>query len=189
MKNLKYITLGIFLISTSVFAQNKNKQQKEEVEVKTTKIKDNEKTVENKVKTITIENSDVVLDKKDEFKTNQKRVESPSKVEKMVMIDNDADNAYDLITKDTYYKLGNKKYVFMPNKKGFDMAFDNNGDEFVKIGKAIHAHKSDHFIIKDKKRTGIGSFDADGNFMVQFYNESNDNVEVKTYYISEPKMK
>ena len=188
MKNLIYTGLAVLVISTSAFAQNKNKEVKEETKVKTTKIKDNEKTVENKIKVITRENSEVVLDKKDEFKTNQQRIQSPSKVEKMVLIDNDDDMAYDLITKDTYYKLGNEKYVFMPNKKGFDIAFDNNEDKFVKMGKAIHAHKSDHFIIKDKNKTGIGFFDSEGNFMVQFYNDSNDKIESKTYYMSKPTM-
>jgi hypothetical protein len=181
MKNLIYICL--LLLAGNAFAQDKPKEVKEEVEVRTLKSKDEDKTVEKKLKVVTRETASVELDKKDKNKTNQDRVKSQKTVEKTVMIDNDDDNAYDVLTQETYYVAGDEQYMFTPNKRGFDIAFDKNkeNDHYVKVGKAWTTSTHGYYILNGNMHSGIGYFDADGNFNIEYYNKDTDQVEVKTY--------
>jgi bifunctional ADP-heptose synthase (sugar kinase/adenylyltransferase) len=181
MKNL--MLLIAIILSGNVFAQETPKEVKQETEVKTVKIKDSDKTTEKKVKVVTRETALVELDKKDKNKTDQNRVESTKKIEKTVFIDNNNDDNYDMLTQETYYVLGDGKYMFTPNKKGFDIAFDKNkdNDHLVKVGKAWTTSRNGYYILNGDMHSGIGSFDSDGNFSVEYYNKDTDQVEVKTY--------
>lgn len=181
MKNL--IVLIAIIFSGNLFAQETPKEVKQETEVKTVKIKDADKTTEKKVKVVTRETASVELDKKDQNKTNQDRVEATKKIEKRVFVDNDNDDNYDMLTQETYYVLGDEKYMFTPNKKGFDIAFDKNkdNDHLIKVGKAWATSTNGYYILNGEMQSGIGYFDSNGNFAVEYYNKDTDQVEVKTY--------
>lgn len=179
MKNL--ILLIAIILSGNLFAQETPKDVKQETEVKTVKIKDADKTTEKKLKVVTRETSLVELDKKDENKTNQNRVESTKKIEKTVFVDNNSDDNYDMLTQETYYVLGDEKYMFTPNKKGFDIKFDEDNNNLIKVGNAWTTSRNGYYILNGDMQSGIGSFDSDGNFSVEYYNKDTDQVEVKTY--------
>lgn len=179
MKNL--ILLIAIILSGNLFAQETPKDVKQETEVKTVKIKDADKTTEKKLKVVTRETSLVELDKKDENKTDQNRVESTKKIEKTVFVDNNSDDNYDMLTQETYYVLGDEKYMFTPNKKGFDIKFDEDNNNLIKVGNAWTTSRNGYYILNGDMQSGIGSFDSDGNFSVEYYNKDTDQVEVKTY--------
>lgn len=187
MKNL--IVLIAIMLSGNFFAQESPKEVKKETEVKTIKTKDAEKTTEKKVKVITLETASVELDKKDKDKTNQNRVESTTKVEKTVIIDNDDDDNYDVLTQETYYILGDETYMFTPNEKGFDIAFEKNknknknkdNDHLIKVGKAWATNTDGYYILNGNMHSGFGYFDSKGNFSVEYYNKNTNQVEVKSY--------
>ncbi len=181
MKNL--ILLIAIILSGNLFAQEKPKDVKQETEVKTVKTKDENKTTEKKIKVVTRETASVELDEKDKNKTNQDQVEGTTTVKKTVFIDNDSDNNYDILTQETYYVLGDEKYMFTPNKRGFDIAYDDieANDRFVKIGNAWTTSSNGYYIINGEKHSGIGYFDANGNFTTEYYNNDTGQVEVKTY--------
>ncbi|XMO86203.1 hypothetical protein AAFN75_15540 [Algibacter sp. AS12] len=167
MKNLVYIIVLVF--SSTIMAQEKPSEVKEEVEVKTIKYKDSDSTTESKVKVITRETSNVKLEGADAEKINQNRVSTTKKVEKMIMVDDDADPAYDFLTKETFYISEDKNYKFTPNKKGFDIAFNNNTNQFVKTGNAWESSTNGHYIVSGENKNGIGYFDSEGNFIVEYY--------------------
>ncbi|MEP3836944.1 MAG: hypothetical protein ABJM36_04825 [Algibacter sp.] len=178
MKNLALIVLLIF--SSTIMAQEKPSEIKEEVEVKTIKYKDSDNTTESKVKVITRETSNVKLKDADAKKVNQDRVLSTKKVEKMIMVDDDADADYDFLTKETYYVSGDKNYKFTPNKKGFDIAFNTNTNEFVKTANAWESSANGHYIVRGDNKNGIGYFDSEGNFIVEYYdNHLEDIMKIK----------
>ena len=179
MRNL--ILALALIISVSAFAQEKPKEIKEETEVKTVKIKEGNETKERKLKVVTRETANVELDEKDRKKVNQDRVEAPKKVEKKVYVDNDDDNSYDLLTKETYYIIGDDKYLFTPNNRGFDIAFNRNEDKFVKVGKVWATSNDGYYLLNGQLHNGIGYFDKDGNFTIEYYNKDTDKIEVKTY--------
>ena len=176
----KLIYLGALLICTVAMAQEKAKEVKEETEVKTIRVKDNDKTTEKKVKVVTRETTNVELDENDKNKVNQDRITSPTKVEKLVMVDDGKDNRYDFLTKETYYVLGDQKCLFTPNDRGFDIAFGSD-DESVKITKALTSSNQGYYIIGGGTHSGIGYYDSNGNFVVEYYNKDTNNVEMKTY--------
>jgi hypothetical protein len=181
MKNL--ILVIAIMLSANLFAQESPKEVKKETEVKIIKTKDADKTTEKKVKVITSETESVELDKKDKNKINQNRIGATKKVEKTVIIDNDDDDNYDVLTQETYYILGDETYMFTPNKKGFDIAFDKKKDNnhLIKVGKAWTTSNDGYYILNGDMHSGIGYFDSNGNFAVEYFNKETNQVEVKTY--------
>ncbi|WP_338358138.1 hypothetical protein [Yeosuana marina] len=181
MKNV--IVLIAILLSVNLFAQEASTEVKKETEVKTIKTKDADKTTEKKIKVVTSETASVELDKKDKNKVNQDRIGATKKVEKTVSIDNDDDNNYDVLSQETYYILGEENYRFTPNEKGFDITFDKNKDNnhFIKVGKAWTTSNDGYYILNGEMHSGIGYFDSNGNFAVEYFNKETNQVEVKTY--------
>ncbi|WP_142786074.1 hypothetical protein [Changchengzhania lutea] len=179
MKHLLYVFA--LLIAGNVVAQEKPTEVKEETETKTVKVKDDEKTTERKVKVITRETSEVELDKSQKEKVNQDRVKSSAKVEKLVLVDNDGDSEYDAITKESYFSLNDEKYLFKPTNRGFDINYNTEADEFESFGNALSTKSDGYYIVNGKSHAGIGYFDKEGNFVVEYYNQEADQIEVKTY--------
>ncbi|WOD43314.1 hypothetical protein [Hwangdonia lutea] len=179
MKNLIYVFALLFI--GSAMAQEKPKEVKQETKVKVVKTKNDKETKEKKVKVITRETADVKLDKNDKNKVNQSRVNATKKVEKMVMVDDDNDADYDILTKETFFVSGDQTYKFTPNDKGFDIIFDNDNNEFVKIGKAWSTSASGNYIIRGEMHNGIGYFDKNGNFVVEYFDENTKRVKKMTY--------
>jgi hypothetical protein len=179
MKNLIYVLA--LLLAGNVMAQEKPKEVKQETKVKVVKTKNGKETTEKKVKVITRETADVELSKNDENKVNQNRVNATKKVEKMILVDDDKDADYDFLTKETYFVSGDKNYKFKPNKKGFDIVFDNDNDKFVKIGKAWATGTNGNYIIRGKVNNGIGYFNENGDFVVQYFDESSKSIKKTTY--------
>lgn len=179
MKNLIYVSA--FLLCTGVFAQEKPKEVKEETEVKVVKSNNGKKNVEQKVKVVTRETANVELDKNDAKKVNQDRIKATKKVEKMVMVDNDGDNSYEFLTKETYFVSGDQNYKFTPSNTGFDIAFDNDNDKFIKVGKAWTTSNNSVYLIRGKMHNGIGYFDAEGNFVIEYYNKDTSKMETTIY--------
>ncbi|WP_111307118.1 hypothetical protein [Confluentibacter sediminis] len=179
MRHVIYICL--FLFTGTVFAQEKPKEVKEEVEVKTIKIKDNEKTTENKVKVVTRETNDIELNENDKNKTNQERIPTATKVEKLTYIDNDGGDSYDVLTKETSYKMADGNYVFSPSDNGFEMSHSMDNNQSEKIGKSWAASIKGYYIVDGTSHSGIGYFDKNGNFVTEYYNKDTKQVEIKTY--------
>lgn len=173
MKTVIY--MGLFLFTGTLFAQVQPREVKEEVEVKTVKVKDNEKTSENKVRVVTRETADVELDENDKNKTNQNRLPATTKVEKMTYVDEN------VLTSETSYKMGDGNYVFSPSESGFEMSHTTSNNQSQNIGKSWASSIKGYYIVEGGPHSGIGYFDQNGNFVTEFYNKDTKKVEVKTY--------
>lgn len=173
---MKYaIYIGLFLMAGNVFAQEQPKEIKEEVEVKTVKVKDSEKTTENKVKVVTRETSKVELDENDKNQVNQNRLPATTKVEKMIYVDNN------VLTNETSYNMDDGNYVFSPNETGFEMSQNTENNRSQSIGKSWASSIKGYYIVDGTSHPGIGYFDQNGNFITEYYNKETQKVEVKTY--------
>ncbi|MFL1012853.1 hypothetical protein [Flavisericum labens] len=180
MKNLVYL-LAMFVF-TAAWSQEKPKEVKQETEVETVKYNDGSSTTEKKVKVVKRESADVKLNDKHQNKVNQDRVKATKKVEKIVMIDNDGDSGYEILTKETSFVNDNSEYKFIPNNnKGFDIVFDSKNKKAVKVGKAWTAKVNGGYIISGKMQNGFGYFDQEGNFIIEYYDEDSNAVETKIY--------
>lgn len=179
MKNIVY--MAALLLCGTAFAQEKPTEVKEEAKVKVVKTKEGDKHIEKKVKVVTRETANVELNKNDKDKVNQSRVPATKKVEKMVMVDDDADHSFDTLTKETYFVSGDENFKFSPSNQGFDIAFDNDNDKFVRIGKAWSTTANGTYLIRGKMHNGIGYFDKDGNFVIEYWNKDSEQMEKMTY--------
>lgn len=180
MKKLVY-TMAALLICSTAMAQEKPTEIIKETKVKEVKYKDDDKTKEGKIKVVTKETSTVKLDADDANKVNQARVPADKKVTKTVMIDNDADKAYDILTSETFYISADKDYKFSPNESGFMMALSDNQNEFVEIGTAWNTHSPGSYIVKGETYNGIGYFDKDGSFVVEYYDDDSESIKTMKY--------
>ena len=183
MKKLIY-TAAILICGTAM-AQEKPTEIKKETTVKTVKFKNGKDTKEGKIKVTSEETANVKLDPNDKYKVNQRRIAAEKKVKNTIMIDNDADAAYDVLTSETFYVNKNNDYRFSPDKSGFTMALSNEKNDFVDIGKAWSSTNTKTYIIKGEMYNGIGYFDSKGNFIVEYYNE--DTQAIDTMMFSERK--
>ncbi|HMC02022.1 MAG TPA: hypothetical protein VKN14_13375 [Flavobacteriaceae bacterium] len=182
MKKLFFI--GTFFLVSIAFAQEKPKNVSEETEKKTVTINDGEKVVEKKVKVTTKEEQKIKLDAKDKHQVNQEIVETPTKVTKTIEVDSDNDVFYDTKTEVSYYTFNDQKYTFQKSSKGFNVSLndDIDGDLF---GHAIRASRNNNYLYKSDDYTGIGYFDDQGNFVVEYYDKDSNGLVKKEFILIE----
>ncbi len=179
MKNLTYAMA--LLVCGTAMAQEKPTEITKETAVKIVKYKDGDELKEGKIKVINKETSHVKLDAEDANKINQDRVPAETKVVKTVMIDNDKDKAYDLLTTETFYVNEDSSYRFSPDESGFMMALSDDQNEFVEIGKAWNTKSQGNYIVRGETYNGVGYFDKDGSFVVEYYDEDTESIKIMKY--------
>lgn len=181
MKNLILIALSFML--TTVYAQEKKPVDKME-ETKTTKTvinKNGEKVSESTVK--------VTTRKEQEIKTKQRpgntpdgdKVETPIKVTKTIQIDRDSDPFYDVTDKIVYFNNDDKRFAFESDKVGFKM----NSSDNTPYGTARKSASKHFYLMTIQGHPGVGYFDKNGNFVVEYYNKDKDMVIMESYEKSE----
>ena len=202
MKTLIYI--GAFLFCFTALAQEKTEEKKEtetKTEVKTEKKKTNPKDIveETKVRTMKVEKNGEVDEKKvkvttkqeQEVKTelqkehheNSNRVDSPVKVTQSVALDFDNDPFYDSESKSVYYSNQDNEYIFTRNDDGFTVNLNDDSNDSV-YGNARLTSANRYYLLKTNDYSGIGYFNADGSFVVEYYDETLDAMVVRTFEIS-----
>ncbi|WP_431134176.1 hypothetical protein [Psychroserpens mesophilus] len=177
MKNLIYAFS--LLMVTGAYAQNKPVDKVEETKTKTIKVKKDGEVVENKVKVTTTKEQQVKTKAEKNSTINNDRVFPKVKVTKTVSVDNDNDPFYDSTDKIEYYTNEDGKYLFTSNKKGFTMSDAQNNT----IGFAARSTNNQYYILNMNNYSGVGYFNNDGNFVVEYYNSDLEmlvNKEFKT---------
>tara|TARA_R110002049_G_scaffold68166_2_gene176862 strand:+ start:4724 stop:5257 length:534 start_codon:yes stop_codon:yes gene_type:complete len=174
MKNLSFIT--VLLISGTLLAQEIPKEVKQETQVTTVKTNNGEKITAKSVKVVTKETSDIKLDK-----SSQDRVKSSTKVEKEVYVDNDDNTGYKFLTKETYYISDGGHYAFSPNDQGFRINYNPDNAASVESAKSYASSNEEYYIVEGEKHSGIGHFNTNGDFVVEYYNKDTQQVDVKVY--------
>ncbi|MFD2823558.1 hypothetical protein ACFS5M_07750 [Lacinutrix iliipiscaria] len=182
MKNLIYIFS--LLMFTGLYAQDNNPVDvTEETKVKTIKVAEQGKVVEKKVKVKTLQTQEVKIDPEDRYDLNGNRIETPVKVTKTVMVDNDKDPYYETKTKVTYYKFNDVDYTFIPDEKGFIVTI-KKGDSDITFGKARYSVKNMSYIFTTDKFTGVGYFDKHKTFVIEYYDGESDGLVTKEFKIT-----
>lgn len=177
MKNLLYV--GLFLISGALFAQEKPKNMSEETEVRTVKINNGEEVVENKVKVTTRTEKKVELDKADAGQVNQDMVIKNKTIKKTIEIDNDNDPFYDSEIELVTYVNDGEEYSFVRNTNGFIVSMNDTNKTY---GNAMRSTLDGrYYIFNNKDYSGIGYFDNDGSFVVEYYDNDSNSLITKKY--------
>ncbi len=118
MKTIFYITT--LLLGSYTFAQTKPVDEMKSTQIITETVKENGKMVNKKVK--------VVTEKKNEVKTDPSRlgeidapmVDSPTKVTKIISVDENNNDNFEKISEISYYTFGDSSYGFKSTISGFE---------------------------------------------------------------------
>lgn len=175
MKHLIYAFS--LLMVTGAYAQNKPVDKVEETKTKTIKVKKDGKIVENKVKVTTTKEQSVITQKKDNSTINNTRVFPEVKVTKTISIDNDNDPFYEATDKIVYYTDDDGTYLFTSNKKGFTMSDAQQNS----IGYAARSSNNQYYILNMNNYSGVGYFNNEGYFVVEYYNSDLERLVVKEF--------
>lgn len=178
MKNL--ILVFALLIGTSIYAQDPVKDKMKETKVKTIKVEENGKMVEKKVKVTTAQEQAVKTKLNTDHYENSTRLETPVKVTKTVSIDNDKDPFYDSTIDFVYYTSKENNYKFTRNDTGF-VIMTSDGSEDSLFGNARLTSNNAYYLLNTDDYSGIGYFNAEGDFVVEYYDETLKAMVVQTF--------
>ncbi|CAH8285956.1 hypothetical protein EV196_106159 [Mariniflexile fucanivorans] len=167
MKNIIYACL--FLFTGSIWAQEKPKNISEESTIKTVKTNDGSGIVEKKIKVTTRSEQGIEFDEQDENKRDKNVIDSPVKVKKTIEVDNDIGSSYDSKTEIGYYQFDGKQYGFKKVDNGFSVLLN---DDDSPSGNIVKFNKENHYIYQNGNDTGIGYFNEDGSFTIEYYDQN-----------------
>ncbi|WGK64442.1 hypothetical protein [Croceiramulus getboli] len=171
------VVLGL-AIATTGFAQEKetiDRNVEVTKETKTMKVKVNNDDAR-KMKVTAESKTPVMLSNDDKNQINQSRVEAPSKVTVSTATDVDGDSWYDKMTSSTFYTFNEQKYLLTKNDYGFKMTAEGQDDM-----KVYKTNQNNYYIFESDNRNGVGYFDANGNFIVEYYDYDETEVKKETY--------
>jgi hypothetical protein len=180
MKNVIYAL--IFLFVANVWAQQTPKNVSEESVVKTVKTNNGSKIIEKKIKVTTREEQNIEFAQGDENKRDKDVVDSPVRVKKTIEIDNDFDNSFDSKTEVAYYEFEGQQYNFKKVNNGFSVLVENNEtpDNF---GNIVKFKRENHYLFQNGNDTGIGYFNEDGSFTIEYYDKDTRTVTSQEFIL------
>lgn len=177
MKNLIYAVS--FLMVTGVYAQDKKPIDKmeETTTTKTTINKNGEKVSENTVKVTTKKEQEIKTEQREGNTTNGDKVDTPIKVTKTIEINSDSDPFFSANDKTVYYNYNDDKFTFTSGSNGFLMSSSENPS----YGEARKSASNHFYLMTIKGQPGVGYFDSNGNFIVEYYDKDNDAMIMESY--------
>lgn len=179
MKKVIYVLA--FALTTGLYAQEKKPIDKqEETTTKTTRVEKDGKVIEKKVKVTTRKEQEVKTKIDKDHPENSNRVATPVKVTQKVAVDNDNDPFYDGETAVQYYTSNENTYAFNPTNDGFIVS-KNTPDSGMTYGKARVSKSKRFYVIDLGDQSGVGYFDANGKFVVEYYDDQLDALVIETF--------
>ena len=175
---MKTIILGMaaFLLTLNIQAQNKNVKSEVKTTVTTVKDSEGEKKL---VKTQEVkEVQNIELQDADSKELNKEMKQTPVQVTATTEVTANGVTRVLDVDRSAYYNLNGSKYKVAVDKSGYTM--------FTPTGKKsaiLRRTSNNNYIYKNKNKTSFGYFDANGNLVLETYNDKTDKVTVTTYVI------
>lgn len=156
-----------FLSFIGLNAQVENKDKIIETETRIINVMEDGEMIEKKVMVKTKKEQEVKTDPDYEGTIDAPRVFPPTKVSKVIYIDNDADPFYDQKAEATYYNKDGMRYNFKPTKFGFEIV---DGKSNIVIGEARFSNNAEVYIMNSNDFSGIGYF-KNNKFIIEYYDD------------------
>lgn len=77
----------------------------------------------------------------------------------------------------TYYETNGQRYIFVPDKNGYKISSSTDVNDYGVMRKTSNGQ----YIYRSGDRTSIGYIDANGNFVVETYDDKTDGITVQTF--------
>jgi hypothetical protein len=174
---MKTFILGIAIAALSFNAQAQNKNVTNVSKTTTTTIKDSdgEKQLVKKENTREVQN--IELQNAESNALNKDMKDSPVQVTSTTQITGpdgrtrtvDADRS-------AYYSIGDAKYQVTVDNTGYTV-MDPKG----KRAGLLRQMSNNNYIYRTKDKTSVGYFDANGNLVLQTYDDKTDQITTETY--------
>ena len=175
---MKTIILGIaaFLFTVNIQAQNKNVKSEVKTTVTTVKNSDGQKK---SVKTQEVkEIQKIELKDAESNVLNKERKETPVEVTAITSITaNGVTNIVD-VDRSAYYDLNGEKYEVKLAESGYTI-YQPNAEKAAVLRKT----SNNNYIYSSKNKTSYGYFDANGNLVLESYDDKTDKITVETFVI------
>lgn len=175
---MKTIILGIaaFLFTVNIQAQNKNVKSEVKTTVTTVKNSDGQKK---SVKTQEVkEIQKIELKDAESNVLNKERKETPVEVTAITSITaNGVTNIVD-VDRSAYYDLNGEKYDVKLAESGYTI-YQPNAEKAAVLRKT----SNNNYIYSSKNKTSYGYFDANGNLVLESYDDKTDKITVETFVI------
>jgi hypothetical protein len=175
---MKIILLGIaaFLFTINTEAQKKNVKSEVTTNITTVKNSDGKKEV---IRTKEIEEVQRIELKDADSKVLNKEIkESPVEVTATTRITENGVTKVIVVDRSAYYNLDGVKYQVASDKSGYAM-FAPDGERAA----ILRRTSNNNYIYKAKDKTSYGYFTADGNLVLENYDEATDTVTITTYNV------
>lgn len=172
----------LILVAGNVWAQDKPKNVSEESTIKTVKTNNGSEITEKKIKVTTREEQDIEFAHKDENKRDKDVVNSPVKVKRTIEVDDDKGNSYDSKTEISYYEFNGNQYGFRKVENGFSVLV-NDTDTPNSYGNIVKFNRDNHYLFQKGNDTGIGYFNEDGSFTIEFYDKNTQTVTSQEFIL------
>lgn len=175
---MKIILLGIaaFLFTINTEAQKKNVKSEVTTNITTVKNSDGKKEV---IRTKEIEEVQRIELKDADSKVLNKEIkESPVEVTATTRITENGVTKVIAVDRSAYYNLDGVKYQVASDKSGYAM-FAPDGERAA----ILRRTSNNNYIYKAKDKTSYGYFTADGNLVLENYDEATDTVTITTYNV------
>lgn len=165
-----------FLFSVNIQAQNNNVKSEVKTTVTTVKSSDGQKK---SVKTQEIkEVQKIELKDAESNALNKERKETPVEVTAITSITtNGVTNIVD-IDRSAYYDLNGQKYEVKLAESGYTI-YQPNAEKAAVLRKT----SNNNYIYSSKNKTSYGYFDANGNLVLESYDDKTDKITVETFVI------
>lgn len=175
---MKTIILGmiVFLFSINSQAQNKNVKSEVKTTVTTVKNSDGQKK---SIKTQEVkEIQKIELKDAESNALNKETKETPVEVTAITTITADGVTNIVDVDRSAYYDLNGQKYQVKLAESGYTIYQPNEQKAAV-----LRKTSNNNYIYSSKNKTSYGYFDANGNLVLESYDEETDKITVETFVI------
>jgi len=178
---MKNLTLSLFTLLFAIGSQAQNTNTKAEVKTVITTIKDSkgEKKIVKSEETKEVQNIEL-----EEAKPNTLNIpikESPVAVTTKTKVVVDGETKSEVVNHSAYYSLGGANYQIKSDKTGYVMINPNTKDLSL-----LRKTSNNNYIFKNKDKFSVGYFDANGNLVLETYDEKTDSVVLEKYIVVKP---
>ena len=167
---------------SSIYAQEKKPVDKmEETKTTTTTInKNGEKVSKNTVKETTKKEQEIKTVQRKGNTPDGDKIDTPVKVTKTIEISSDSDPFNSASNNIVHYNYNDEKFTFTPDDNGFLMTLPENSS----YGQARKSASNHFYLMTLNGHPGVGYFNSNGNFVVEYYDKENDAMVIQSYEMS-----
>lgn len=171
---MKTIILGTFTLLFSLSTQAQNQNKKSETITKTTTVKDSKGEHKFVKKEVVNEVQNIELKEVPKGTLNTDIQPSPTQVTATTSVNVDGQERIVDVDHSAYYSYNGEKYQVLADKSGYTV----NSSNTISL---MRRTANNTYIYKNKDNFSIGHFDANGNLVLETYDEKTDKVTVEVF--------